>query len=225
MNRKLSNDDLIFLRKNHFLSKNLFIYLNSIININENPVPFSYDKTIGIRHRLKRKIQASRIFLEVCKELQIIKNPIELINYEIIGDSQNFRKFLKEFNTIELFNLRDPEEDPFHISNKKFQADFYFKKKFYKITFKFIFKDELIWPDQIEDATKIIFIPGQDYNLEHLRIDLEFLDLRDIPAIVILFQISQKNVHDNIFEEFKLKSILFNEEFLQREENLEILFL
>ena len=31
---------------------------------------------------------------------------IKKINYEIIGDSHNFNKFLKEFNTKKVYNLR-----------------------------------------------------------------------------------------------------------------------
>ena len=49
----ITDDDFKFLRKNHFLSENLTIYLKSLIN--EEEIPFDYNKVIDLRYRIKKK--------------------------------------------------------------------------------------------------------------------------------------------------------------------------
>ena len=98
MARMLTNKDIEFLRQSHFLSKDLTIYLKSMLNIDEHPVPFSPSKTFGIRHRLKKKIIAARIFLEACKEAELFPSLEQDAIFKVRGDLRNIDILLEFFH-------------------------------------------------------------------------------------------------------------------------------
>jgi len=222
----VTDDDFKFLRKNHFLSENLTIYLKSLIN--EEEIPFDYKKVIDLRYRIKRKALNAKIFLELCKEANIYNLVFEKRKIGIKGDENNITKFLKMFDVEMKDFLKSEEQLGVSIYKKDLDTKkFYFNEKFYKIFFMKLSNtpkfSEFI-PIYLKKVDRVIFIPGENYETNELEKDLEELKpLKNLIKILLIRDDKQENYQD-LIQDHDLIQMDFNDQSLKYKMNLKRIF-
>ena len=186
MSRIITDNDLKFLRETHFLSKNLTEYLQSILNIDKYPVKFSYNKTIGIKHRLKKKMKAARIFLEACKEAELYEQVNKDIKFKLVGDLFNMRTILGYFNCYKTYTRELMDSQPLitlpKIFEKEFETDFYFEQFFYKLRFSII---KLEGENPFKGFDKLIIVLGNNFEHDDFMVFIDkFGSKIKIPVVI-----------------------------------------
>lgn len=219
MDRLMTDSDFDFLRKNHFLSKNLTEYLHSVHKQVESP--FEYDQAAGIRHRLKRKLKAAKIFLEICNELHIESEYDKQHKYIVMGDEKsieellNVIKYQKEIHSADSVGV--------HFRTK----EFYYRQEFHKLIFWVIANDPKYRPFlklYVKDSERIFFVLGPNYQKDQLEADLGGIPgIRDIPKILLVNNVLPDSLSD-LIEKYQLIPLVFNKQILKSEKNLKTLF-
>jgi len=176
-------EDIKILRETHFLSKNLTDYLISMLNIENSPIPFDYNKAINLRHRLKKKFVAARLFLKICQEVNLFDELNKIISFRFKGDYWNFFDIMDSLNAFKRVKLKDINHDEklikFRIIPIDFECSFYHDKNYYTILFSTT-KDYY-------EVDKILFVLGFEYTIEDLIKDLEQnnYDPRQLKILII----------------------------------------
>ena len=218
MSKIITSDDLIFLRETHFLSKNLAIYLKSMLNIDDSPIPFTYNQATSLKHRLKKKFLAARIFLETCKEAEMFSELDDEINFLFKGDFWNFYDIMVALNAVKRIQL-----DELDHQNKIMRFSFYPIKVecsilFNKINYTLFF----LGGKKHDNVDKILFVLGPEYDADALKKDLLKI-YQEIPKILVIPpEFHSKNV-SNIIESNNLISLEINPRSLSNSDRRKII--